>query len=281
MVAKVTASELCLSTLIEYDGTFPSFIAARRVALPASERHEPGAFERFPIRGARHKILSLASRERGTSNSDIGSQFAAVATTPCCVSRPSSSSPDLRRALVCYRRTRTGGRRLMSPPAPQKSLSGVITSEDELVEKPGLELLVELGWTHVDLFNEEPGPANPTGRLSFRELCCPRASAPRSASSTRHCRTKHCSRPRLRSLPTAPRCCRWRRTARSTGCCATASRCRCDSPMARSSTSASPSSTGRTLQPTTSSSPRRSGSRAASTSAGRTRSASSTASRCC
>jgi hypothetical protein len=31
---------------------------------------------------------------------------------------------------------------------PQKSLSGVITSEDKLVEKPGIDLLVELGWIH-------------------------------------------------------------------------------------------------------------------------------------
>ncbi len=38
----------------------------------------------------------------------------------------------------------------MVPTVPQKSLSGVITSEDELVEKPGLDLLMELGWTHAD-----------------------------------------------------------------------------------------------------------------------------------
>jgi len=55
----------------------------------------------------------------------------------------------------------------------QQSLSGAITNEDTLVEKPGLDLLVELGWTHADLFNEEPGPSNPTGRLSFRELALP------------------------------------------------------------------------------------------------------------
>ena len=61
----------------------------------------------------------------------------------------------------------------MSPAAPQKSLSGVITSEDGLVEKPGLDLLVELGWTHGNLMKEEPGPTNPTGRLSFRELVLP------------------------------------------------------------------------------------------------------------
>jgi type I restriction enzyme R subunit len=39
-----------------------------------------------------------------------------------------------------------------------------------MIEKPGLDLLVEQGWTHFDLYYEQPGPANPTGRLSFREL---------------------------------------------------------------------------------------------------------------
>ena len=34
---------------------------------------------------------------------------------------------------------------------PQKSLSGVITSEDKLIEKPGLDLLEELGWKHANL----------------------------------------------------------------------------------------------------------------------------------
>ena len=73
----------------------------------------------------------------------------------------------------------------MVPAAPQKSLSGVITSEDGLVEKPGLDLLVELGWTHANLMKEEPGPANPTGRLSFRELvlaCAPSRRAPQAQS---------------------------------------------------------------------------------------------------
>jgi type I restriction enzyme R subunit len=61
----------------------------------------------------------------------------------------------------------------MVPAAPQQSLSGAITSEGALVEKPGLDLLVDLGWTHADMFKEEPGPSNPTGRLSFRELVLP------------------------------------------------------------------------------------------------------------
>jgi type I restriction enzyme, R subunit len=42
-----------------------------------------------------------------------------------------------------------------------------------LIEKPGLELLEVLGWQHFNLMKEEPGPANPTGRLSFRELVLP------------------------------------------------------------------------------------------------------------
>ncbi len=62
----------------------------------------------------------------------------------------------------------------MSPTSPQRSLSGTITSEGKLVEQPALELLVVLGWTHVDLFKEVLGPANPTGRVSFRELVLPR-----------------------------------------------------------------------------------------------------------
>lgn len=61
----------------------------------------------------------------------------------------------------------------MAPAHPPKSLSGHITSEDKLVEKPGLDLLVELGWAHSNLMKEEPGPTNATGRLSFRELVLP------------------------------------------------------------------------------------------------------------
>jgi type I restriction enzyme R subunit len=56
----------------------------------------------------------------------------------------------------------------MVPSAPQQSLSGVITSEEKLVEKPGLELLAELGWTIGDL-----GAAISLERQSFRELILP------------------------------------------------------------------------------------------------------------
>jgi type I restriction enzyme, R subunit len=61
----------------------------------------------------------------------------------------------------------------MAPPAPQKSLSAAITSESGLIENPGLDLLEELSWKHENLMQEEPGPANPTGRLTFRELILP------------------------------------------------------------------------------------------------------------
>ena len=57
--------------------------------------------------------------------------------------------------------------------APRKSLSTAITSEGRLIEKPGLDLLEELGWTHANLMHEEPGPANPSGRLTFGELILP------------------------------------------------------------------------------------------------------------
>jgi type I restriction enzyme R subunit len=61
----------------------------------------------------------------------------------------------------------------MSPPPPQKSLSAAVTSEGRLIETPGLELLEELGWKHENLTQDEPGPANPTGRLTLRELILP------------------------------------------------------------------------------------------------------------
>ncbi len=56
----------------------------------------------------------------------------------------------------------------MAPP-----LSGGVASEDGLVEQPALALLRELGWDHVDLRDEAPGPANPTGRTSFHQTYLP------------------------------------------------------------------------------------------------------------
>ncbi|WP_245521786.1 type I restriction endonuclease [Rhizobium leguminosarum] len=53
------------------------------------------------------------------------------------------------------------------------SLTGIVASEDGIVEKPALALLRELGWQHVDLHGEVPGSANPTGRTSFQQAFLP------------------------------------------------------------------------------------------------------------
>ncbi|TCA34333.1 type I restriction endonuclease subunit R [Rhizobium leguminosarum bv. viciae] len=53
------------------------------------------------------------------------------------------------------------------------SLTGIVASEDGSVEKPALALLRELGWQHVDLYNETLGLVNPTGRTSFRQAFLP------------------------------------------------------------------------------------------------------------
>jgi type I restriction enzyme R subunit len=53
------------------------------------------------------------------------------------------------------------------------SLTGIIASEDSIVEKPALALLQELGWQHVDLIREQPEPSNPTGRTSFHQTYFP------------------------------------------------------------------------------------------------------------
>lgn len=58
-------------------------------------------------------------------------------------------------------------------PVSSPSLSGAIASEKALVEVPAVELLQSLGWQHGDLMQEEPGPTNTTGRLSFREVILP------------------------------------------------------------------------------------------------------------
>jgi len=49
------------------------------------------------------------------------------------------------------------------------SLSGIVASEDGVVERPALALLKELGWGCVNLFNDTPGPNNVYGRTSLRE----------------------------------------------------------------------------------------------------------------
>ena len=53
------------------------------------------------------------------------------------------------------------------------SLTGHIASEDGSVEQPALALLEELGWSRVNLMNETPGPANPSGRTSIRQTHLP------------------------------------------------------------------------------------------------------------
>ncbi len=56
----------------------------------------------------------------------------------------------------------------MTPP----SLSGEF-SEDGAVEQPALALLQQLGWRHLNLMEETPGPQNPTGRTSFHQAWLP------------------------------------------------------------------------------------------------------------
>lgn len=46
-------------------------------------------------------------------------------------------------------------------------------SEDGAVEQPALTLLQQLGWLHVNLMEEKPGPDNPTGRTSFHQAWLP------------------------------------------------------------------------------------------------------------
>lgn len=52
-------------------------------------------------------------------------------------------------------------------------LSTSLGSEEAAVEAPALTLLAELGWETANLFAEQPGPSNPTGRTSFRQAWLP------------------------------------------------------------------------------------------------------------
>lgn len=54
-----------------------------------------------------------------------------------------------------------------------RGLTGIVASEDGIVERPALALLKELGWQHVDLHGEQPGPDNPMGRTSFQQTYFP------------------------------------------------------------------------------------------------------------
>jgi type I restriction enzyme R subunit len=53
------------------------------------------------------------------------------------------------------------------------SLTGLVASEDGIVEQPALTLLQQLGWAHINLQDEATGPANPTGRTSFQQAYLP------------------------------------------------------------------------------------------------------------
>ncbi|WP_271439483.1 type I restriction endonuclease subunit R [Pontixanthobacter luteolus] len=49
------------------------------------------------------------------------------------------------------------------------SLSGLVASEDGIIERPALALLEELGWECVNLYDDKVGPENIYGRTSLKE----------------------------------------------------------------------------------------------------------------
>jgi type I restriction enzyme R subunit len=53
------------------------------------------------------------------------------------------------------------------------SLSAAIASEKAMVEEPATDVFRSLGWDHINLYQEQAGPLNPTGRSSFRETLLP------------------------------------------------------------------------------------------------------------
>ena len=61
----------------------------------------------------------------------------------------------------------------MPPHGSSGPLTAGLATEKALVEDSAGELFRELGWETIDLNAEEPGPANPTGRQSFREAYLP------------------------------------------------------------------------------------------------------------
>jgi len=56
---------------------------------------------------------------------------------------------------------------------PNAGFASALADEYEAVEKPTMALLAELGWQVANLLGEQTGPANPNGRLSFREVVLP------------------------------------------------------------------------------------------------------------
>lgn len=57
--------------------------------------------------------------------------------------------------------------------SPSDLSFALLSSERETVEEPAAALLRGLSWDYADLMHEQPGPANLTGRLSFREAVLP------------------------------------------------------------------------------------------------------------
>lgn len=54
-----------------------------------------------------------------------------------------------------------------------RGLTGIVASEDGIVERPALAMLQALGWQHVNLYDEQLGPTNSTGRTSFQQAYFP------------------------------------------------------------------------------------------------------------
>ena len=61
----------------------------------------------------------------------------------------------------------------MVPKDPLTSLVSSLSTEAALVENPAIELMGGLGWSTANLLHEQPGPKNPTGRLSFKNPFLP------------------------------------------------------------------------------------------------------------
>jgi type I restriction enzyme R subunit len=61
----------------------------------------------------------------------------------------------------------------LTPKPPHAGFASALAGEEATVEQPTIALLAELGWQTANLRAEQLGPANPTGRLSFREVVLP------------------------------------------------------------------------------------------------------------
>jgi type I restriction enzyme R subunit len=56
----------------------------------------------------------------------------------------------------------------MAPKDPVAALLSTLSTEAGLVEAPAIALMATLGWSTAHLLHEAPGPANPTGRPTFK-----------------------------------------------------------------------------------------------------------------